>query len=303
MVNDFLHVVSVSGGKDSTVTYLWAMDKFGKDGFKAVMADTGHEHPVTLNYVRNLHEMTGGPQVEIVKADFSERIKRKLTDPSLTKSEAVKAVIERNREHLEKNNYTSGNQFLDMMIWKGRVPSTKNQFCTEFTKLHPIREWLIKNRGDLPVIMYVGIRRGESVRRSQMPREELNEFMDCMTVRPIIEWSEEQVFEFLKEKGVPPNPLYEAGYSRVGCFPCIHARKSELGTLPEWAWEKLEEWESKLGISWFHPSHLPNNKERRIPTIDEIRAWSKTKHGGKEINPEIDEKDVPSCMSTWGACE
>ncbi|WP_218103956.1 phosphoadenosine phosphosulfate reductase domain-containing protein [Thermogemmatispora onikobensis] len=55
-----LRVVSVSGGKDSTAVYCWASREFGRDGFQAVFADTGHEHPVTLNYLRNLPKMVGG---------------------------------------------------------------------------------------------------------------------------------------------------------------------------------------------------------------------------------------------------
>lgn len=59
-----LRVVSVSGGKDSTTLYCWAIDQFGKDGFRAVFADTGHEHPVTLNYVKKLPWMADGPAKE-----------------------------------------------------------------------------------------------------------------------------------------------------------------------------------------------------------------------------------------------
>lgn len=69
-------VVSVSGGKDSTALYLWAIEQFGVDGFKAVMADTGHEHPITIDYAKKLHLVSGGPKVEIVKADFSDRLKK-----------------------------------------------------------------------------------------------------------------------------------------------------------------------------------------------------------------------------------
>ena len=40
------HVVSVSGGKDSTATYLLALEQTGGD-FDAVFADTGNEHEAT----------------------------------------------------------------------------------------------------------------------------------------------------------------------------------------------------------------------------------------------------------------
>lgn len=47
------HVVSVSGGKDSGATYLEALERTGGD-FIAICADTGNEHPETLEYVSRL---------------------------------------------------------------------------------------------------------------------------------------------------------------------------------------------------------------------------------------------------------
>lgn len=275
-MKDILRVVSVSGGKDSTALYLWAIDQWGCEGFHAVFADTGHEHPVTYNYLRNLPEMTHGPSITWVKSDFSERLQK-------------------------KGKPSSGNSFLDLCLWKGRVPSARAQFCTEHLKLEPIRTWLKSIQGDDEVEMYTGIRAGESLRRSKMPEREYMSYYDCHTIRPLLQWTEEQVFAYLKSKQVPPNPLYAAGFVRVGCFPCIHARKIELARLPDWAWDKLQEWETKIGRSWFSAGTVPGVF---IPTIQEVRDWSKTTRGGRQGDLfAADAADVPSCMSTWGVCE
>jgi len=275
-VTNTLRVVSVSGGKDSTALYLWAIEKFGKDGFRAVFADTGHEHPVTYNYLRNLPTMANGPEVEWVKADFTARLAKKGVEPS-------------------------GNPFLDMMLWKGRAPSARAQFCTEHVKLRPIQEWLEQVRGDAEVVMYTGIRAGESERRSKMPEREFMKLYDCDTERPLLRWTDAEVFSYLEAKGVPPNPLYAHGSSRVGCYPCIHSRKSELAGMPEWAWEKLAEWEKRLGRSWFSAGTVPGVF---IPTIQDAREWANTTRGGRQFDLLAkDAKDVPSCMSTWGVCE
>ncbi len=189
-----------------------------------------------------------------------------------------------------------------MMVWKGRAPSARAQFCTEHVKMIPIRNWL---RGwmtpDDEPTMYVGIRAGESERRSKMPESEWSDFYDCQLERPLLRWSEAQVFEFLKSKGVPPNPLYEAGYRRVGCYPCIHAGKVELARLEDWAWDKLAEWEKRLGRSWFSAGMIPG---MHIPTIEAVREWAKTARGGRQFDMFAPETtDVPSCMGTWGVCE
>lgn len=292
---DVFRYCSVSGGKDSTATYIWCIKQFGKDGFRAVFADTGHEHPVTINYVKNMHVFFGGPEVEIVRANFTARLQAKL--------EKLEKKGKKILEALRKGPSERGELFQDLIVWKGRAPSSKAQFCTEHLKMDPIREWIMRNRGILPSIGFVGIRWGESLKRSTMKKEMLNEYMDSLTIHPIIEWSEEAVISYVKDHG-PLNPLYENGSARVGCYPCIHARKAELGAMPDWAWERLERYEKSVGRSWFPSGILPKTRgTKKIPLLAQVRAWSKTKYGGKEIDPDIAEKDVPACMSTWGVCE
>ncbi len=273
-----MKIVSVSGGKDSTALYLWAIEQFGKNGFRAVFADTGHEHPVTYNYVRNLHTMANGPVVEWVKADFRERLEK-------------------------QNKPVSDSPFQDLIVWKGRAPSSQAQFCTEHLKMRPIKNWLESIRTDADIVeMFVGIRAAESEKRSKMPEKEFSDFYDCDMVRPLLRWDESQVWEILKRHNVPPNPLYtEGGAARVGCFPCIHARKSELAAMPEWAWERLESYEKAVGRSWFPAGMVPGVF---IPKISDVREWAKTARGGRQLDMfAAESKDVPTCMSTWGVCE
>jgi 3'-phosphoadenosine 5'-phosphosulfate sulfotransferase (PAPS reductase)/FAD synthetase len=270
-------IVSVSGGKDSAALYALAVHAFGAANFEAVFADTGHEHPVTYNYVRNLPDMAGGPPVEWVKGDFSEKVRAKGKEPSFI-------------------------PFLDLMLMKGRAPSPKAQFCTEYLKLQPIRDWLRATADDREPVMLVGIRAGESARRAQMPMSEWSTYYDGYICRPILHLDEAQVFGLLERYGVPPNPLYGLGFTRVGCFPCIHSRKSELARLPEWAWAKLEEWEARVGSTWFPPGIIPGIQG--LTRIQDVRYWCRTRHGGRELDEDApDSADAPSCMATWGVCE
>lgn len=39
-------------------------------------------------------------------------------------------------------------------------------------------------------------------------------------INPIVDWTDEDVWEFLKHYGCKSNPLYECGESRVGCIGC-----------------------------------------------------------------------------------
>ena len=115
-----------------------------------------------------------------------------------------------------------------MVEWinkKMMFPGRTRRFCTEQLKSIPIRDFLATL--DDP-INAVGIRAEESRKRSTMPEWEESEWMDATVWRPIIDWTEEQVIAMHTKHGLPPNPLYLQGASRVGCFPCIYARKAEV---------------------------------------------------------------------------
>ena len=46
------------------------------------------------------------------------------------------------------------------------------------------------------------------------------------TINPIIDWSNADVWEFLKHYGCESNPLYQCGWRRVGCIGCPMASKT-----------------------------------------------------------------------------
>jgi phosphoadenosine phosphosulfate reductase len=43
-------------------------------------------------------------------------------------------------------------------------------------------------------------------------------------LNPIIDWTEDDVWEFIKGRNLPYNPLYDSGYKRVGCVGCPMSR-------------------------------------------------------------------------------
>lgn len=60
-------------------------------------------------------------------------------------------------------------------------------------------------------------------------------------VNPIVDWTDNQVWSFLQDAKVPVNPLYECGFSRVGCIGCpMAANKKRYAEFRRWpAYEKL----------------------------------------------------------------
>ncbi len=113
----------------------------------------------------------------------------------------------------------------DLLRKRGMFPSRTRRFCTQELKARPITRYLAEHSCDVNAI---GIRAGESLARSKMPEWEWSNDFDCHTWRPLIAWTEDDVIAIHQRHGVRPAPLYLQGASRVGCWPCIFSRKSEI---------------------------------------------------------------------------
>ncbi|WP_215842075.1 phosphoadenosine phosphosulfate reductase family protein [Acidithiobacillus montserratensis] len=70
------HVVSFSGGKDSTATLLTALSRFGRENVVPVFCDTGNEHAEIHDYLRYIEESLG-IQILRLKANFDAEIAAK----------------------------------------------------------------------------------------------------------------------------------------------------------------------------------------------------------------------------------
>ena len=302
------HLVNVSGGKDSTATYLVALES-GRE-FRAVFADTGNEHELTYEFVSRLAERTGGPKVETVRADFSRALAiHKETVLTKWRAEGIPEDIVQEAAALHE---PTGNPYLDLCISKGRFPSTRAQFCTEELKTLPITEQIVLpmlKRG--PVLQWLGIRAAESRRRATQPRYN---HIECgaMVWRPILRWSEAQVFAQHKRHGIKPNPLYAMGATRVGCWPCINCRKSELrlfAQTPEHV-ERIRRWEDIVGrankrrASTFFPTMTdPTDRPGEYARIDKVIEWAHTARGGRQFDIFFAQQPGGGCNSDLGLCE
>ncbi len=74
-----------------------------------------------------------------------------------------------------------------------------------------------------------------------MEEWEWSDSFDCWAWRPLIRWSMPEVVAIHERHKLRPNPLYIAGATRVGCFPCIFSRKAEVALLPRLAPERVEQ--------------------------------------------------------------
>ena len=323
-----INIISISGGKDSLAQWLRAIEN--NVPHISVFADTGHEHPQTMEYLDYLESKLG--PICRVKADFTARIEGKrrfiaehwpislITECGLTELQAEKTIA-----FALETLQPTGVPFLDLCMWKGRFPSTKARFCTFELKHIPIRDQIVMPLLDEydEVISWQGVRAEESPQRAGLPVWETDaDNMPGLNVyRPILDWKHADVFAIAKHNGIKPNPLYLQGCSRVGCMPCIHARKSELAEIfTRWPeeiarvarWEKLVAACSRRQNSTFFPATQdPKKAERRIECItveshgiETYRDWALTTRGGVQFDLLAGMNDKAVCSSVYaGVCE
>ena len=245
------HVVSVSGGKDSTATLLIALERFGRERVTPIFCDTGNEHQAVYDYLAYL-ESALDVRIERLRADFSAEFARKrmfiARDQRTARDDRGRRLRWSNRRKREALAVLrpAGNPFLDLCLLKGRFPSRTAQFCTERLKRDPAVSYQLDLiDAGYHVVSWQGVRRDESQRRRSALRfERLAPRLDVY--RPIVDWTAEQVFAFCAARGVRPNPLYLQGMGRVGCMPCVNASKAEIAEIarrfPEHI-ERIATWE------------------------------------------------------------
>lgn len=92
-----------------------------------------------------------------------------------------------------------------------------------------------------------GLRKDQSVSRFFSNMVEWDDANGLIKINPLINWTEDDVWDYIKAKNVPYNPLHERGYASIGCQPCTRAIKpGEDFKAGRWWWEEQEQKECGL---------------------------------------------------------
>lgn len=101
-----------------------------------------------------------------------------------------------------------------------------------------------------------GQRRAQSVTRNQLPLREQDAAHSIVKLNPLADWSEAEVWAYLRERDVPYNALHDRGYPSIGCEPCTRAiRPGEDIRAGRWWWESRDNKECGLHVSPLNASN------------------------------------------------
>lgn len=119
------------------------------------------------------------------------------------------------------------------------------QLCCKIRKVEPLSRAL----KDLSAWIS-GLRREQSVTRTDIKKVEVDTaHNNIVKINPLADWTDRDVWEYIKENDVPYNRLHDKNYPSIGCAPCTRAiKEGEDIRAGRWWWEQPEKKECGLHI-------------------------------------------------------
>jgi len=109
----------------------------------------------------------------------------------------------------------------------------KRKRCCHIRKIEPLRRAFSGLE-----VWICGLRREQSVTRQDMQMIEWDAGNNLIKLNPLINWSEQQVRDYVKTHSVPYNKLHDSGFPSIGCQPCTRAVETgEDIRAGRWWWE------------------------------------------------------------------
>lgn len=157
--------------------------------------------------------------------------------------------------------------YAPMPMWKMAIdkhlPTGKSRWCCEVYK---------ENKTPKDRRLVVGVRAAESKKRAKRWRVFMHDKGYCSKVAPILYWTDDDVWGFIRERGLPYCKLYDEGFKRLGCVMCPLARSKMKSDAAKWP-KIADKWRKTCDI--VHHHYINKNAEnlKRWPTSDALWEW------------------------------
>ena len=118
------------------------------------------------------------------------------------------------------------------------------KLCCDIRKIRPLRKILSTLDSWI-----CGLRREQSITRTKVEKIAWDENFSLVKLNPLADWTEKDVWNYIRENNVPYNKLHEKGYPSIGCAPCTRAVKpGEHPRAGRWWWEEADKKECGLHV-------------------------------------------------------
>jgi len=105
--------------------------------------------------------------------------------------------------------------------------------CCRIRKVEPLKRALSGNKAWI-----TGLRREQAATRTELPASEWDDGNGLFKFNPLTEWSQDDVWNYIKHFDVPYNELHDRNFPSIGCAPCTRAISAgEDLRAGRWWWE------------------------------------------------------------------
>lgn len=230
-------MVSFSGGKDSAVVSHLVMNGLGRSDVLHVFADTTIEFPDTYAYLQKFQQQH--PLTPFIQSR-------------------------------SKLNFFQTAESIG-------PPSRILRWCCTTHKTNPIAKLINSMSPDHGVLTFDGMRKAESSRRANYPRiSDKHKIAREVLARPILEWSDLQVWLYMLFHDLPFNQAYKKGFRRVGCLYCPFNSEWSQEMIKDRYTKQWKKWQTFLSMQAERMQH-PN------PEIFADRGW-RARAGGRGLD-------------------
>lgn len=162
--------------------------------------------------------------------------------------ECARAIESRYKTHIEW--YFPKHEAVEAMVREKGVYSFKESLanrreCCGIRKVEPL------NRALSGLEAWItGIRSDQGVTREEAKMIEVDvAHGGIIKINPLAHWTQEQIWDYVKEHNLPYNRLFDRGYTSIGCEPCTRpVQKGEDPRAGRWWWENPEHKECGLHV-------------------------------------------------------
>jgi phosphoadenosine phosphosulfate reductase len=122
--------------------------------------------------------------------------------------------------------------------------------CCALRKVEPLKRALKD-----AAAWVTGVRAEQSPERALMPFAAVDPEHRLLKLNPLLDWTRDRVWKFVRQHGVPYNSLHDRGFLSIGCAPCTRAvAPDEPERAGRWWWEQSEQ-HKECGLH--RPASLP----------------------------------------------
>jgi len=232
-MQNLMELNDVLSGTDAQSILRWSVDRF-RDGL--VLASSFGAEDMAL--IDMLCRITGSPRVFLLDTGRLHQETYDLIALARTRYRLDFEVYYPQTEGVERLLRTEGpNSFYESVEHRKE--------CCRIRKVEPLARAL--STADAWI---TGIRRDQSVTRSDVAVVEVDETHGGIAkINPLINWSEQDVWDYIRANDVPYNALHDRGFPSIGCMPCTRAiQPGEDLRAGRWWWESPEHKECGLHI-------------------------------------------------------